>query len=147
MTSLFKKSYKNSRILLYYITRLIRMFRNTQRHVTSSHFYSINCRIVNSVTADGCIHTAESVGSRRELVANSCRLHTADADATQLDSFVATAVCFTIEFLGFRLSVVETGPQWPRTLFLLLFLCLLLGLLLSDFQYSKAFFHFTTDRH
>jgi len=38
---------------------------------------------------------SESVGSRRELVASSCRLHTADADATQLDSFVASvsAVC------------------------------------------------------
>ena len=76
----------------YYTTRLIRMFRNTQRHnVTSSYFYSINCRIVNSVTADGCVHITESVGSRRELVANS--VHTADADATQLDSWVASAVC------------------------------------------------------
>ena len=34
----------------------------------------------------------ESVGSRRELVANSCRpLHTADADATRQNSFVASA--------------------------------------------------------
>jgi len=41
-------------------------------NVTSSYFYSINCRIVNSVTADGCVHIAESVGRRRELVANSC---------------------------------------------------------------------------
>ena len=49
------------------------MLTNMQRHnVTSSYFYSINCRIVNSVTADGCVHIAESVGSRRELVANSC---------------------------------------------------------------------------
>ena len=53
-----------------------------------SYFYSIGCRIVNWVTADGCVHIAESVGSRRELVANSCTvgLHTVDADATQLDS-------------------------------------------------------------
>ena len=35
--------------------------------------------------------STESVGSRRELVANC--VHTADADATQLDSFVASAVC------------------------------------------------------
>jgi len=33
----------------------------------------------------------ESVGSRRELVANC--VHTADADATQIDSCVASAVC------------------------------------------------------
>ena len=38
------------------------------------------------------VHIAESVGNRRELVANSCTVvHTADADATQLDSFVASA--------------------------------------------------------
>jgi len=39
----------------------------------------------------------------------------------------------------FRMLVVldpETGPQWSRTLFL--FLCLLLGLLLSDFPFPKA---------
>jgi len=51
------------------------MFTNVQRHVTSSYlgyFYSIGCRIVNWVTADGCVHIAEFVGSRRELVANSC---------------------------------------------------------------------------
>ena len=35
--------------------------------------------------------STESVGSRRELDANC--VHTADADATQLDSFVASAVC------------------------------------------------------
>ena len=37
--------------------------------------------------------STESVGSRRELVANC--VHTVDADATQLDSFVAStsAVC------------------------------------------------------
>ena len=52
------------------------------RHIL--YFYSICCSIVNRVTAIGCVHIAESVGSRRELVANN--LHTADADATQLDS-------------------------------------------------------------
>ena len=55
------------------------MFRNTQRHVTSSYFCSINCRIVNSVTADGCVHITESVGSRRELVAHSCTHRRRDA--------------------------------------------------------------------
>jgi len=36
----------------------------------------------------------------------------------------------------------ETGPQWSQTFFLLLFSCLVLGLLLSDFQCTKAFsFH------
>ena len=56
------------------------MFRNTQRHVTSSYFYSINCSaIVNSVTADGCVYIAESVGSRRELVPNSCTHRRRDA--------------------------------------------------------------------
>ena len=34
------------------------------------YFYSIGY-IVNLVTAIGCVHIAESVGSRRELVANS----------------------------------------------------------------------------
>ena len=71
---------------------LIRMFTNVQRHVmiVISYFYSIGCRIVNWVTADGCVHIAESVGSRRELVANSCT-HRRVVDATQLDSFVASA--------------------------------------------------------
>jgi len=43
--------------------------------------------------------STESVGSRRELVANGVEsVHTADADATQLDSWVASA------------SAVCTGP-------------------------------------
>jgi len=37
--------------------------------------------------------STESVGSRRELVANS--VHTADADATQLDSWVASAFVYS----------------------------------------------------
>jgi len=40
--------------------------------------------------------STESVDSRRELVANC--VHAADADATQLDSFVASAV-----FIGYRI--------------------------------------------
>jgi len=54
---------------------------------------------VDNVDQNSRSHTAmtvsklstESVGSRRDLVANC--LHTADADATQLDSCVASAVC------------------------------------------------------
>ena len=57
------------------------MFTNMQRHIcyVISYFYSINCRIVNLVTADGCVHIAESVGSGRELVANSCTHRRRDA--------------------------------------------------------------------
>jgi len=47
------------------------MFTNMQHHVLRHilYFYSIGCRIVNlHVTAIGCVHIAESVGSRRELV-------------------------------------------------------------------------------
>jgi len=60
------------------------MFTNMQRHnVTSSYFYSINCRIVKLVTAIGCVHITESVGSRRELVANSCTHRRRRRDATK----------------------------------------------------------------
>ena len=61
------------------------MFRNTQRHnVTSSYFYSINLQnFVNWVTVDGCVHITESVGSRRELVANSCTHRQRRHDATR----------------------------------------------------------------
>jgi len=44
-----------------------------------SYFYSIVCRTVNWVTADGCVHIAESVGSRHELVVNSCTHRRRDA--------------------------------------------------------------------
>ena len=48
--------------------------------------------------------STESVGSRRELVANC--VHTADADATQLDSFVASAsaVCIGHNELSVQIS-------------------------------------------
>ena len=45
------------------------------RHPTSIALTAI----VNSVTADGCVHITESVGSRRELVANSCTHRRRDA--------------------------------------------------------------------
>ena len=70
------------------------MFRNTHsviRYVIS-YFYAIGCSIVNWVTADGCV-----VRSHRRIRRQSSRIHvhTADADATKLDSFVssASAVC------------------------------------------------------
>ena len=44
-----------------------------------SYFYSIGCRIVNLVTAIGCVQIAESVGSRRELVADLCTHRRRDA--------------------------------------------------------------------
>jgi len=61
------------------------MFRNTQRHVTSSYLlitYIASTAIVNS-TADGCVHITETVGSRRELVANSCTHRRRRRDATR----------------------------------------------------------------
>jgi len=67
------------------------MFTNMQRHVTSSYFYSIGCRIVNLATAIGCVHIAESVGSRRELVANSCTQTHRRRHSTRQNSFVASA--------------------------------------------------------
>ena len=57
------------------------MFTNTQRHMLRHilYFCSIGCRIVNWVAVDGCVHITESVGSRRELVANSCTHRRRDA--------------------------------------------------------------------
>jgi len=49
------------------------------RHPTSIALTAI----VNSVTADGCVHITESVGSRRELVANSCIHRRRRRDATR----------------------------------------------------------------
>jgi len=80
-----------------------------------SYSCTIGCRIVNWVTADGCVHIAESVGSRRELVA--IHVHTADADATQLDSFVASASavsighCDALNSSRLRYIVLQWTPQ------------------------------------
>ena len=49
------------------------------RHPTSIALTAI----ANSVTADGCVHIAESVGSRRELVANSRTHRRRRRDATK----------------------------------------------------------------
>ena len=61
------------------------MFRNTQRHMlrhpTSTALTAIICKL--AVAADGCVHIAESVGSRRELVANSCTHRRRRRDATK----------------------------------------------------------------
>ena len=50
------------------------MFTNMQRRMLRHILL-----IVNLVTAIGCVHIAESVGSRRELVANSCSYRRRDA--------------------------------------------------------------------
>ena len=77
----------------------MRMFRNTQRHIlicyVISNFYSINCRIiVNLVTADGCVYIAESVGTRRELIANSCTHRRRRRDATKQFRRVGVGVVY-----------------------------------------------------
>jgi len=60
---------------------------------------SIKIEVVKPLCLVSSLST-ESVGSRRELVANS--VHTADADETQLDSFVASAsvVCIGLRYSG-----------------------------------------------
>jgi len=65
---------------------------------------SVSIKIHGSQTAMESVWSVsrlstEFVGSRRELVANC--VHTADADATQLSSWLASAVCI--------ISVVRTG--------------------------------------
>ena len=76
------------------------MFTNMQRHMLRhivAYFYAIGCRIVNWVTADGCV-----VRSHRRIRQQSSRIHvhTADADATRLDSFVSSesAVCIGLKY-------------------------------------------------
>ena len=54
--------------------------------------------------------STESVGSRRELVANS--VHTADADATQLDSWVASASAVCI---GLKCSLQHAKHSFYRS--------------------------------
>jgi len=54
--------------------------------------------------------STESVGRRRELNANS--VHTADADAIQLDSCVASAVCIGLQLqLLCQLTAVSETTQ------------------------------------
>jgi len=52
--------------------------------------------------------STESVGNRSALVANNC-VHTADADATQLDSCVASAsaVCIWHYILSFYCTMLR----------------------------------------
>ena len=76
------------------------MFRNTQHHMLR-HPTSIALNaVVNLVTADGCVHITESVGSRRELLANSC--------THRRNSFVASALAVCI---GLKLLVLVVGVQ------------------------------------
>jgi len=55
------------------------MFTNMQRHILRHPTSIALTAIVNWVTADGCVHITESVGSCREVVANSCTHHRCDA--------------------------------------------------------------------
>jgi len=77
MTSLLKKIVKNSRILHY--TADSNVYKHAASYVTSYPISIALAAVVNSVTADGCVHIAESVGSRRELVAISCTHRLRDA--------------------------------------------------------------------
>ena len=56
------------------------MQRRMLRHIL---LLALAAEIVNLVTAIGCVHIAESVGSRRELVANSCTHRRRRRDATR----------------------------------------------------------------
>jgi len=58
------------------------MFRNTQRHMLRNPTSIALTAIVNLVTANGCVHITEPIGSRRELVANSCTHRRCRRDAT-----------------------------------------------------------------
>jgi len=69
MTSLLKNC-KNSRILHYTADS------NVYKHAAS-------CYVKYYVYSIGCVHMAESVGSRRELVANSCTHRRRRRDATK----------------------------------------------------------------
>ena len=59
------------------------MFTNTQRHMLRHPTSIALTAIAKWVTADGCVHITESVGSRRELVAKSCTLRRRRRDATR----------------------------------------------------------------
>jgi len=52
----------------------------------------------------------ESVGIRRELVANC--VHTADSDATQLDSCVASAVCSGLDSRDLCMQFPQFTPGY-----------------------------------
>jgi len=67
-----------------------------------------------SVTSVSKLST-ESVGSRRELVANC--VHTADADATQLDSCVASASAVCIGLKTVIVPVVYMHHLWMSLMF------------------------------
>jgi len=89
MTTLLKKLQKFTNITLHSRFECLRTCSVICYVI--SYFYSIGCRIVNLVTAIGCVHIAESVGSRRELVANWCTHCRRDANAS--------AVCIGLKVL------------------------------------------------
>ena len=72
-------------------TELIRMFTNMQSHMlVISYFYSIRCRIiVNWVTAIGCVHIAESVGTWQSSWA-SCEFMYTPQTPTRRNSTVSS---------------------------------------------------------
>ena len=74
------KNCKNSRILHY--TADSNVYKHAALYVTS-YPTSITLAAELLVTALGCVHIAESVGSRRELVANSCTHRWRRRDATK----------------------------------------------------------------
>ena len=58
------------------------MFTNMHHHMLRHPTSIALIAIVNPVTADGCIHITKSVGSRHELIANSCTHRRRRRDAT-----------------------------------------------------------------
>jgi len=77
-----EKNCKSSRILHY--TADSNVYKRAASYVTSyPTSIALAAEFVNLVTAIGCVHIAESVGSRRELVANSCTYRRRRRDATK----------------------------------------------------------------
>jgi len=75
-----------------FFEKVIKIHEYCTTHAADSNVYKHAALFVTSypililllwVTADGCVHIAESVGSRRELVANSCTHRRCRRDATR----------------------------------------------------------------
>ena len=98
-----EKVLKNSRILHY--TADSNVYKHAASYVTSyPTIDTIGCRIVNLVMADGCVHIAESVGSCRELVANSCTHRRRDA--------TRQFRCVGIGSVYWALGSLQNEPSW-----------------------------------
>jgi len=100
-----------------FTTSLIEKLKTEHVENLSTVSSRVGCRIENWVTTADTIHRptqlnstqqscsvvnfyTKSVGSRRKRVANSIQYTPRDADATQLDSWVASAVCTVLGFNG-----------------------------------------------